>query len=154
MKIRSPLVTVGAVAAAGVAIWLVNGSHEPGATVTPSPAVASATVVAAAPPAPSAPPRRADPRPVRYVAEIPTRASTLTLDITVEGDRARAYACDNAGIEVWLRGRAVDGFVNLANVDGTSRLDGQLTPTGVSGTLSVDAKQWRFDARPVAGSDA
>lgn len=154
MKIRSPLVTLGAVAAAGLAIWLVNGSHEPGATVTPSPTVASATVVAAAPPAPTEAPPRIDPRPVRYVAEIPTRASTLTLDLTVEGDRARAYACDNAGIELWLRGRAVDGFVNLTDVDGTSRLDGQITPAGVTGTLSVDAKQWRFDARPVAGPDA
>jgi hypothetical protein len=151
MKISSPLLTLAALAAAAAAVWSVNGSHEPRATVPAAPTTAPATSAAAPAAVPTDPPRRSDPRPIRYVAEIPTRSSTLTLDITVEGERARAYACDNEGIEVWLRGRAVDGWVDLANTGGTSRLYGRLTDAGVTGTLSVDGRQWNFTAGPVAG---
>jgi hypothetical protein len=152
MTIRSPLLTLAALACAAVSIWLVNGSHEPGAAVPAAPAAAPVATPAAEPAAkPGEPPRRAESQPMRFVAEIPTRDSTLTLDITVEGESARAYACDNEGIEVWLRGRAADGVVTLANTGATSRLDGQLTDAAVTGTLSVDGRQWRFTAGAVEG---
>lgn len=151
MKISSPLLTLAALAAAAVAVWLVNGSHEPGATVPATPATVSAAAAAARPAAPTEPPRPPATRPIHYAAEIPTRGATMTLDITVDGEAARAYACDNEGIEVWLRGRVTDGSVGLANTGGTSRLDGRLSAAGVTGTLSVDGSRWAFTATPVAG---
>jgi hypothetical protein len=78
----------------------------------------------------------------------------LVLDISIDGADSRAYACDNQGIEMWLRGRTVDGIVNLANTDGTRRLDGQVTAAAVSGTLSIGDTQWSFRADPVGGTDA
>jgi hypothetical protein len=53
---------------------------------------------------------------------------------------------------VWLRSKVVDGAVSLADTGGTSRLYGRLTDAGVTGTLSVDGRQWGFTAGPV-GSD-
>ena len=76
------------------------------------------------------------------------------MDITVEGDKAVAYACDGNTVESWLRGPAVNGTVSLANKDKTSRLEGRLDGTAVVGTLWIGEKKWDFTAetaQPPAG---
>src|SRR3981081_4143297 len=108
MKIRGPIATLAAVAALGVGILLVNVSQQ--GDSPPNPYTQSTTTAAptAAPaPAPTpAPPAPAFPAKADYVGKIPTAKGTITLDITVEGNKAVAYACDGNSIESWLRGSA------------------------------------------------
>ncbi len=157
MKIRGPLVTLGAVAVLGVGILLLNMSKEESAPPG-KPAAQSATTVApttaAAPLAPTTPPPPAFPAQADYVGKIPTANGTITLEITVQGDRAVAYACDGNTVESWLRGSAVNGALSLANKDKTSRLEGHLEGNAVVGTLWIGEKKWDFNApagQPPAG---
>jgi hypothetical protein len=154
MKIRGPLVTLGAVAALGIGIWLVNVSKEepsppgkPVAEATTTTATTPATA-APAPTTPPAPPPPAFPAKADYVGKIPTANGTITLEITVEGDKAVAYACDGNTIESWLRGGAANGAVSLASKDKSSRLEGRLEANAVVGTLWIGEKKWDFKADP------
>ena len=157
MKIPGPVVTLGAVAVLGVGILLVNMSKEESAAPS-KPAAQSATTVApttaAAPLAPTPPPPPAFPAQADYVGKIPTANGTITLEITVQGEKAVAYACDGNTVESWLRGSAVDGALSLANKDKTSRLEGHLEGDAVVGTLWIGEKKWDFNApagQPPAG---
>ena len=153
MKIRGPLVTLAAVAVLGAGILLVNTSkEEPAPQANPdSQATTTAAVAtpAAPPPAPSTPPPPAFPAQADYVGKIPTADGTITLEITVQGDKAVAYACDGNTVESWLRGSAVNGAVSLANKDKTSRLEGHLEGNAIVGTLWIGEKKWDVNA-PVA----
>jgi hypothetical protein len=154
MKIRGPLVTLGAVAVLGVGILLVNISKEESAPPGKPPAqsTAVATTTAALPPVPATPPPPAFPAKADYVGKIPTANGTITLEIAVEGGRAIAYACDGNTVESWLRGSAVDGAVSLANKE--SRLDGRLEGAAVVGALRIGEQSWDFNAaaaQPPAG---
>ena len=158
MQIRGPLVTLGAVAVLGVGILLVNMSKEesapPGKPAAQSTTTVAPTIAAAPPPAPSTPPPPAFPAKADYVGKIPTTNGTITLEITVDGDKAVAYACDGTKVESWLRGSAVNGAVSLANKDKTSRLEGRLEGNAVVGTLWIGEKKWDFNApaaQPPAG---
>ena len=157
MTIRGPLVTLGAVAALGVGILLVNMSKEekaPQANPYSHSTTTAAATPAPAPPAPSPPPRPAFPAKADYVGKIPTANGTITLEITVRGDKAVAYACDGSKVESWLRGSAVNGAVSLANKDTTSRLEGHLAGSAIAGTLWIGEKKWDFNApaaQPPAG---
>jgi hypothetical protein len=157
MKIRGPLVTLGAVAVLGVGILLVNISKEEPAPPT-APTTQTTTTAAATPTAPPAtpttPPPPAFPAKADYVGKVPTANGTITLEISVDGDRAIAYACDGNTVESWLRGSAVNGTVSLANKDKTSRLEGRLEGNAVAGTLWIGEKKWEFNApaaQPPAG---
>ena len=157
MKIRGPLVTLGAVAVLGVGILLLNMSKEESAPPG-KPAAQSATTVApttaAAPLAPTTPPPPAFPAQADYVGKVPTANGTITLEITAQGDKAVAYACDGNTVESWLRGSAVNGALSLANKDKTSRLEGHLEGNAVVGTLWIGEKKWDFNtpaAQPPAG---
>jgi hypothetical protein len=145
MKI-SPLVTLGAVAAVGVGLLLVNVSQEAEPAKPAKPAAASTTApVPALPPAPPAPqfPAKAD-----YVGKIPTATGTITLEITVDGTKAIAYACDGNKIEAWLKGSVADGVVKLAGKDPANRLEGHLAGDNVVGTLWIGQKNWDFTTTP------
>jgi len=113
------------------------------------------TTAAAPSPAPSTPPPPpAFPAKADYVGKIPIANGTITLEITVQGDKAVAYACDGNTIESWLRGSASNGALSLANKDKTSRLEGHLEGSAVAGTLWIGEKKWDFNApaaQPPAG---
>jgi hypothetical protein len=147
MKIRGPIVTLAAVAALGVGILLVNVSNEE-KTPSANPYSQSTTTAAAATPAPSTPAPPAFPAKADYVGKIPTANGTITLDITIEGDKAIAYACDGNSIESWLRGSATNGALSLASKDKTGRLEGRLDGNAVVGTLWIGEKKWDFKADP------
>jgi len=158
MKIRGPLVTLAAVAALGAGILLVNISQEPDKAPPGYPAAQSTTTApttaAPVPPAPSTPPPLQFPAKADYVGKIPTANGTITLEITVDGQKAIAYACDGNTIESWLRGNATNGAVSLASKDKSGRLEGRLQGTAVVGTLWIGEKQWDFSAsaaQPPAG---
>jgi hypothetical protein len=149
MKIRGPLVTLGAVVAVGAGMWLVNVSQQnetqPAAA---EPAAAAPTSVPAAPtttpPAAQQFPAKAD-----YVGTVSTNNGAITLDITVDGNKAIAYACDGNSVEVWLRGSAVDGAARLTSKDRTSMIDGRLRGSTLTGTLEIRGKTWQFNATEV-----
>lgn len=158
MKIRGPILTLVAVAVLGVGILLVNMSKEqsapPANPYGKSTTTAAAATPATPPPAPSTPPPPAFPAKADYVGKIPTANGTITVEITVQGDKAIAYACDGNKVESWLRGSAMDGTVSLASKDKTSRLDGRLEGNAIDGTLSIGDKKWVFNAplaQPPAG---
>ncbi|MDF2582956.1 MAG: hypothetical protein K0R33_1599 [Mycobacterium sp.] len=145
MKVRGPLVTLGAVAVLGAGLWVANVSqqNDPAPPTTP----AAAATASAVPPAPSTPaPPAADPFPAKadYVGEIPIKTGIITLEITVDGSRAVAYACDGNTLEVWLSGSAEGGVVKLASKDKTSTLDGRHVGKTVVGSLRVGEKSWEF----------
>jgi hypothetical protein len=149
MKIRGPLATLGAVAVLGTGIWLVNMSHE-GATGGAAPVESPVTAA----PAPTAETTSSNPVPAfpakaAYVGKIPTRDGSLTLDITVAGDKAIAYACDGSNVEAWLSGRADNGALTAASKNGSRRLEGRLQGDGVVGTLWIDQQSWEFTAAAV-----
>ena len=151
MKIRGPLVTLAAVAVLGAGILLVNMSKEESAPqANPySQSTTTAAVATPAPPPPSTPPPPAFPAQADYVGKIPTANGTITLELTVQGDKAIAYACDGNTVESWLRGSAGNGVVSLANKVKTSRLEGHLEGNAIVGTLWIGEKKWDFNA-PVA----
>jgi hypothetical protein len=153
MKVTGPVATLGAVAALGAGLLLVNMSKED-SPAPPATASVTASAVAPAPPAspPPAPPGRAFPAEADYVGEIPTRSGLLTLDIAVDGQKALAYACDGNAVETWLEGSATAGMVTLSNKDRTSRLDGRLEGSAVVGTLQIGEKTWEFTAAQVGGA--
>ena len=154
MKVRGPLVTLGAVAALGIGIFFVNVSQEPEPTAPARPVAESATTTAVTttqqPPAPpSTPPPAPFPAKADYVGEIPIKTGVITLEITVDGDKAIAYACDGNTVEVWLSGSAENGVVRLANKDKTSRLEGRHEGNMVVGTLWIGEKKWDFTTTAV-----
>jgi hypothetical protein len=149
MKIRGPILTLGAVAVLGVAILLINISKEesaPPAKPAQSTTAVATPTSAVPPPVPSTPPPPAFPAKADYVGKVPTANGTITLEITVDGDKAIAYACDGNTVESWLRGSAVNGAVSLANKDKTSRLEGRLDGSAIVGTLWIGEKKWDFNA--------
>ena len=153
MKRRGPLLTLAAAAVLGIVLLLINISKEdepakpaaaaqtssvaPSATDTPPPATST----------PAAPAAIAFPANANYEAEIPTATGVITLSITVEGDKAVAYACDGAKIETWLKGSAVNGVLDLTGKD--SKLDGRHDGSKVTGTLVIGEKSWPYEAAQV-----
>jgi hypothetical protein len=158
MKVKGPLVTLGVVAVFGIGLMLVNFSNESEQTpsskaAAPAPA-ASASSSAQPSTNPVPPPAEQFPAKADYAGKIQTQAGVMTVEITVEGDKAIAYACDGKKVESWLRGSANDGVVSLDNKDKTSHLDGKLTGGQVGGSLKIEQEQWNFTAdaaRPPAG---
>ena len=148
-----PLLTLAAVVALGGGIWLANVSQEtePPAPATPAAQSTTTTTTAAlpTPSLPSTPPPVAFPAKANYVGKIPTAAGTITLEVTIDGQKAIAYACDGNAVEVWLRGTATKGALALANKDQTSRLTGRLDGASIAGTLTIGTKSWDFTAAPV-----
>ncbi len=151
MKVSGPLVTLGAVAALGIGILFVNVSQEPEPTAPANSVAESATTTAVTttPAPPSTPPPAPFPAKADYVGEIATKTGVLTLDITVDGGKAIAYACDGKSVEVWLSGGAENGVVNLANKANTSRLTGRHQGNTVVGTLWIGEKTWDFTTAAV-----
>ncbi len=158
MKITGPLVTLGAVAALGVGIYAVNVSKESG-PAAPTTAPATSTSQAAPPMSAAVPPSTAPaavpfPAAADYQGKVETKTGVITLDISVKGETARAYACDGKAIETWLSGPAEAGTVTLTSKDKTSRLEGRHDGKNVAGTLSSGEKSWPFTAsvvQPPAG---
>lgn len=149
MNIKGPIATLGAVAVLGTGLWLVNASKQSDPEPRPAAAtVTSAPAAAPTPPPPTTPAAVPFADTEDFVADIPIKGGNLALEIKVTGNEARAYACDNAGIEEWLSGSATDGVLKLASSDKVSRLDGRHKGNTVVGTLRIGEKSWDFTAVP------
>ena len=153
MKVQGPMVTLGVVAALGVGVLIANISQENESTAPATPVAESPTTTvtapASAPSTTTTPPPPGFPVKADYVAKIPVRSGVITLEITVDGQQAVAYACDGSTVEVWLSGSANNGALNLANKGNTSRLEGRHEGNVVVGTLSIGQKSRDFTAAAV-----
>lgn len=150
MKVAGPLVTLDAVAALGVGIYAVNVSKESGpAAPTTSTSQAAPPTSQAAPSTPAAPAAVPFPAAADYQGKVATKTGVITLDISVKGATARAYACDGNAVETWLSGPADAGTVTLTSKDKTSRLEGRHDGKSVAGTLTIGEKSWPFTASAV-----
>lgn len=151
-RLIGPVTSMAAVGLVGVGLWLANVSQTPAPTAQisatpPAPAVAASPAPApSALPAPDGFPERA-----KYGAAIPVRGRVLNVEITVDGRNAKAYVCDNAGIETWLSGPAVDGAVRLTDTTGANRLNGQLRSGSIVGTLWIGERSWGLEAAQIGG---
>ncbi|UUO00982.1 hypothetical protein M4D79_20035 [Mycolicibacterium novocastrense] len=152
MRTRGPLITLGAVAALAAALWLGNVSQEQAPAAAPA-TEAVATSSAPAPAKVPQPPATGFPARADYLGTVPTATGEITLEISVDGDQALAYACDGDSLEVWLRGDAADGVVNLTSKDKTGVLDGHLDGNAMVGLLTIGEKNWVFTA-PAAEAPA
>ncbi|MGE0220081.1 hypothetical protein [Mycolicibacterium sp.] len=161
-----PVTTLAVVGVVGTGLWLANvaqnpasptpaaeASSAPAAVASPVPAVA-ASPAPAAPAGPAGPAAQEFPAKAEYVGKIPLPGRVLSVEISVDGQNAKAYACDNAGIESWLSGPAVDGALRLTDTTGADRLNGQLRNGSVVGTLWIGERSWEFEAPRVVGDYA
>ncbi|WP_194819443.1 hypothetical protein [Nocardia sp. XZ_19_385] len=145
-KRLGPWLTLAAVAVLGLVLLVVNLSKDTEPTTAQPNSGPSASETAAPTTEPKATPFPAN---ADYVATIPLDAGgTMTLEITVEGDKAIAYACDGKTIESWLQGPATNGALKLTGKNDAT-LTGTHDGTAVNGNLSIGGKQWEFSASPV-----
>ena len=152
-----PWVTLAAVAVLGGGLVVVNMSKEDPEPVAVGTASASAAIAPSGTggagvlptTGQSATPAPGFPETADYVGTIGLASGgTMTVSITVEGDKAVAYACDGANIESWSQGSADGGALRLTGKN-DAKLEGRLEGQAVQGTLAIGAKQWAFTAEPV-----
>ncbi|MFX0575020.1 hypothetical protein [Nocardia nepalensis] len=145
MKRLGPWLTLAAVALLGLVLLAINMSKD----TEPSTANTNTVATTQAPPTTTAPAAVPFPGKADYVGKIPLASGgTTTLEITVAGDKAIAYACDGKTIESWLRGSATNGSLQLTGKD-DARLTGAYDGKTVQGTLWIGGKQWNYTAAPV-----
>lgn len=152
MRNKGPLITLGAVAVLAAVLLAVNMLRTADPPASPSTGTATSATTAdpsSAPAATDPPPADATPFPAQatYVGEVAAASGTITLAITVEGDRAVAYACDGDTVESWLAGPAAGGTLNLEGQAG-ARLDGAYDGAAVAGTLWIGERSWTYTATP------
>jgi len=169
MAQRGPLVT--AVVAVGGLIGLMTAnaagglvsasgsSPTPapaGATQTEKPTTEAPTETTAAPPLktttpeptttepPAPPPGPQFPAEVVYTGR--AQGNPTAIAVAVKGEDSAAYLCDGKNLELWLKGTAKDGKVELKSADGASTLTAQLQANGsIAGTLSLAGTPLDFD---------
>ena len=151
---RGPVLTLLAVFALGAVMLGINiAASEPGAPPDTTAAAATAPAASAGAPAASAGAPAASAAPeafparARFVGEAQTANGTIPVSITVDGDRAKVYVCDNRRIEAWLQGSARDGLVD-ARGRGANHLTGRYGGAQVTGTVQLAGyPEWSFTAQ-------
>ncbi|WP_433521896.1 hypothetical protein ACQPZ2_32290 [Nocardia pseudovaccinii] len=150
MKRLGPWLTLAAVAVLGLVLLVINMSKDTDPPAANTNAVVTTTPVATTQtPLPTTTAAVPFPGKADYVGTIPLASGgTITLEITVAGDKAIAYACDGKSIESWLRGPATNGSLQLTGKD-DAKLTGAFDGKAVRGTLWIGGKQWSYTANPV-----
>lgn len=118
---------------------------------------AARTSTPAPPPSPAAtskpvPPPPQFPKQVVYAGHLAD--SRIAVAVAVKGDQSAAYLCDGRSLEVWLRGTAKDGAVDLKSKSGKTHLVARLTGRKLTGTVTLSTKDHEFGidvAPPPAG---
>ncbi|MFC4123578.1 hypothetical protein [Nocardia rhizosphaerae] len=147
MSRLGPWLTLAAVGVLGGTLFVVNMAQDTTTSteaVAPPPTAATTQATAQDETAATPFPAEAD-----YVGTTSLASgATLTLAITVEGEKAIAYACDGVAIESWLDGPAEAGTLRLTGKNAAS-FDGDFDGDAVTGSLAIGGKQWTFTAAPV-----
>lgn len=148
-KIRTPLVTLLAVAVLGAILLVINQSRDPGvdpaagAPAAPPPsAAAPASTEAAAEPAGQA----------VYTGH--TQGPRIAVAVAVDGDEAAGYLCDGAKVEAWLQGTRSGDTVQMQSKNGAYRLTGTVTDGKVDGEVVLASGRSYPFGTTVAGPPA
>lgn len=145
----APLLTVGAVAVLGGALFFVNSVADP----ANQPA---ADLAAAAPAAPTAEVPAPEPTAAAEVAPAVVETvwagrssgNEVTVAIAVKDGRAVAYVCDGDQVEAWLEGTLTGDQLALTGGDGAT-LDGTVDETSALGSVAVGGASWPYAAKVV-----
>lgn len=93
---------------------------------------------------PPPPPAAQFPAEVVYTGR--AEGSPTAIAVAVKGDESAAYLCDGKNLELWLKGTAKDGKVDLKSADGASTLIAQLQSNGsLAGNISLAGAPLDFD---------
>jgi hypothetical protein len=150
----APFVTLGAVAALGGTLLVVNIANAPARTADATPAQAAvAAPSAAAAPAPLAPPAAeppaAAPAPAERAYAGRSAGDEVTVALAVRDGRAVGYVCDGKQIEAWFEGTVEGDTLSLRGPDGTATITGTATESAALGSVTVGGKEWPFSAKGV-----
>ncbi|WP_330253812.1 hypothetical protein OG874_04210 [Nocardia sp. NBC_00565] len=149
MKRLGPWLTLAAVAVLGLVLLVINMSKDTEPSTANTNAVVTTTTGPTTQAPPTTPPSVPFPGKADYVGTIPLAAGrAITLEITVAGDKATAYACDGKAIESWLQGSATNGSLQLTGKN-DAELTGAFNGKTVQGILRIGGKQWDYTAAPV-----
>lgn len=141
MRRSGPLLTLAAVGAVAAGAATTNVVLTAGAG---PPAVDTGVAGAPAPsPAPPTGPT-APAGPVVYAGW--SRDRGVSVDIRVEGGRATAYVCDNAGVESWSSGAAVPGGRTRLTGTGGDRVEYTVRDGTATGIAWADGMSREFTA--------
>jgi hypothetical protein len=157
MNRSAPLLTLAAVAVLGAALLVLNlaeGNRQPAPlAVAEAPTAAAPTGTAeSVPAATEAPPTAAAPE-AAVVTEMAyagrSSGDEVTVALAVRDGRAVGYICDGRRIEAWVEGTVTGDQVSLVSASGRTKVLGTLDETAAVGTVSVDDRQWPYEAKAV-----
>lgn len=158
MRQLGPLLTLGAVAVLGAALFTAGALADP---ARQAPVAAVPAAVAAGTPPPETPPP--DPAAAEPTAVVPPPAvveavwagrssgNEVTVAVAVRDGRAVAYVCDGERVEAWLEGALTGDALALAGADAT--LDGTVDDASALGSVTVGGRTWPFSAQVVQAPD-
>lgn len=173
MKRYAPLVTLAAVAALGVGLFVANTLNQQGAAQRSASAAAIEPASAAAGQAPTvvdlgrltpqsaSPPAAtgAEDQAQQQGADAPAVAEKayagwssgkeVSVAIAVKAGRAVAYVCDGKKVEAWLEGTVAGDTLSLESKDGSATINGTVSESSSDGTMTVGGKTWPFTAEGV-----
>ncbi len=155
MQNRGPILTLVAVVALGLVLFLVNLSAAPG-TQAAAPAAAPAATSAAPAPAAQVTPF---PAKAKYTGNVTKKDGTpVPIAITVDGTKVKAYLCDGKSIEAWFQGSQQNGELVDVKGKGQNKLEGTLDGETIKGQVSVlvgsDVVTWPYEAAAAKKADS
>jgi hypothetical protein len=118
----------------------------PASAPSSEPPPASATATPAAEPTTLAEPSAPAAAQVTYAGKVDGGAATLA--ISVKDGNAIAYLCDGKRLEVWLRGPAAAGRLQLTSDNGAT-LTGTFDEASAAGTADAAGQSFSFRIKPV-----
>ncbi|TQM03173.1 hypothetical protein [Pseudonocardia kunmingensis] len=144
----APLLTLGAAAALGGGLLLVNTAATSAGTA-PAPVALSAAPAGPDPAPPAAPPAPPAVTDVAYAGR--SAGDEVTVAIAVRDGRAVGYVCDGDEVESWLEGTLTGADLRLADAGGTPVVTATATGEAVLGAVTVDGEERPFAAEGVTG---
>lgn len=157
MRQLGPLLTLGAVAVLGAALFTAGALADPARQAPPAPVAAAA---AESPPPETPPP---DPAAAEPTAVVPSPAvveavwagrssgNEVTVAVAVRDGRAVAYVCDGEQVEAWLEGALTGDALALTGADAV--LDATVDEASALGSVTVGGVTWPFSAQVVQAPD-
>ncbi|WP_169510952.1 hypothetical protein [Actinomycetospora chiangmaiensis] len=137
MTTRTPLVTLGVVAALLVLLIGANTALVGGRSGPPSPIAASAVAGTPTAGVPASAPAAAPSSPsVQGVFAGRTSDGAIPVAIAVNGGKAAAYLCDGRSVEAWLQG-TVTGTTMTLSGHGGAGLTGHVDGSALFGSLNA-----------------
>lgn len=137
---RTLLVGISALVALGTLSACSGGSSNQATSSSETPTTATTTAAPTAFPASG-----------RYIADMTAPdGKTMTIGISVDGDRVAAYACNGTDDEAWFFGNQADGKIDIKSRF-RDTLNAKFDGANVEGDLNMNGVAYQFTAAPVSG---